>query len=275
MNGRTVSVVIPTYNRVAYITRALDSVAAQTCPPLEIIVVDDGSTDGTADMLRRDYPRVKVIRQANRGVSHARNTGIGAASGDWIAFLDSDDAWLPEKLARQLRALAEHPKRCIVHCDEVWIRRGIRVNQKAKHRKYGGHIFAKCLPLCVISPSASLINRSVFDEVGMFDESLPACEDYDMWLRICARYPVLYLDEQLIIKYGGHPDQLSRRHWGMDRFRIRAIAKLLEEVWLADEHRNAAIDMLQEKIDIYLQGATKRGNRSHVVEFTRLASRYA
>lgn len=275
MTGMTVSVVIPTFNRAHLITRALDSVAAQTRRVTEVIVVDDGSTDGTEDIIRSNHPYVKLVRQTNHGVSHARNTGIKTAGGEWIAFLDSDDAWLPEKMARQRDALVRHPDYRIVHCDETWIRRGVRVNQKKKHRKYGGHIFSRCLPLCAISPSASLIHRSVFDMVGLFDESLPACEDYDMWLRICSRYPVLYVEQGLIIKYGGHPDQLSRRFWGMDRFRIHAIAKLLEQQQLEDEQRKAAVNTLLGKIEIYLQGAARRSNSSHVEEFKLMADRYA
>lgn len=275
MDGGSISVVIPTCNRAPLISRALDSVLAQTRPVLEIIVVDDGSTDGSAELVRSHYPEVKLLRQANHGVSHARNTGIRAAAGDWIAFLDSDDAWLPEKVARQCDALGRQPGLRIVHCNEIWIRRGVRINQKQRHRKYGGHIFTRCLPICAVSPSAALIHRSIFDAVGLFDESLPACEDYDMWLRICSRYPVLYLDEQLIIKYGGHADQLSQRYWGMDRFRIQAIARLLEAGQLAHDQRMAAINTLQEKINIYLNGAARRRNTRHVEEFSRLASRYA
>ena len=275
MDCGTVSVVIPTFNRINYLRRALDSVVAQTRPVTEIIVVDDGSTDGTTDSVRKRYPEVKVIRQANHGVSHARNTGIRNAAGDWVAFLDSDDAWMPDKMSRQFSALAGHPGYRVVHSNEIWMRRGVRVNQKKKHRKYGGYIFARCLPICAISPSASLIHQSVFAAVGLFDESLPACEDYDMWLRICSRYPVLYLDDKLIIKYGGHPDQLSGQFWGMDRFRIRAIANLLDQQQLADEQRKAAVNALLEKIDIYLQGAAKRRNSLHVEEFLRIAGRHA
>jgi glycosyltransferase involved in cell wall biosynthesis len=275
MDGGTVSVVIPTYNRINYLPRALDSVAAQTRPVTEIIVVDDGSTDGTTEYIRKRYPDVNVIRQANHGVSHARNTGIHNAAGHWVAFLDSDDAWMPDKMSRQFNALAGDPGYRIVHSNEIWIRRGVRVNQKKKHRKYGGHIFTRCLPICAISPSASLIHRSVFAAVGLFDESLPACEDYDMWLRICSRYPVLYLDDELIIKYGGHADQLSRQFWGMDRFRIRAIANLLDQQQLADEQRKAAVDTLLGKIDIYLQGAAKRRNSPHAEEFLRMAHRFS
>ena len=275
MDGMTVSVVIPTFNRADLITRALDSVTLQSRPISEVIVVDDGSDDGTQDIIRRDYPHVRLITQVNGGVSRARNTGIRNAGGDWIAFLDSDDAWLPEKMERQISTLAIHPEYKIVHNDEIWIRRGKRLNQKLKHRKFGGFIFSRCLPICVISPSASLIHRSVFDAVGLFDESLPACEDYDMWLRICSRYPVLYIDEELIVKYGGHPGQLSGKFWGMDRFRIRAIAKLLDQTALSEDDRAAAVAVLQNKIRIYLLGAAKRSNNRHVEEFMHLAARYA
>lgn len=255
----TVSVVIPSHNRVHVLGRALDSVLAQTRPADEIVVVDDGSEDGTADWLARHYPQVRMLGQANRGVSAARNRGIGAARGEWIALLDSDDEWLPHKLQRQLDALAAHPGHRLCHADEIWIRHGRRINPMNKHAKSGGRIFQRCLPLCVISPSAALLHRSLFDEVGLFDEALPACEDYDLWLRICATEPVLYVDAPLIVKHGGHEDQLSRRFWGMDRFRIRALQKILAHPGLSDADRAAAHSVLAQKARVYAQGARKRG----------------
>lgn len=253
-----VSVVIPTYNRGSVLPRALDSVLAQTCSATEIIVVDDGSTDGTMQCLEDEYPEVRRVTQENRGVSAARNRGIEAAMGEWIALLDSDDEWASEKLERQLAELAARPESLVCHTDEIWIRHHRRVNPKRKHAKYGGRIFRYCLPLCAMSPSSIVIHRSVLDDVGLFDEKMPACEDYDLWLRICARYPVLYLDEPLVIKYGGHPDQLSRRIWGLDRFRIRGLEKILEAGILEEADREAALDTLLEKIDIFLAGAEKR-----------------
>ena len=271
----SVSVVIPTYNRVHLLERALDSVLRQTLAADEIIVVDDGSTDNTASTLKSFHPEAKLIQQDNLGVSAARNTGISAARHDWIALLDSDDVWHENKLERQITALNNAPEYLICHSDEIWIRNGVRVNQMNKHKKAGGHIFQHCLPLCAISPSAVMIHRSLFDEIGLFDENLPACEDYELWLRICSRYPVLFIDEALITKHGGHHDQLSRRYWGMDRFRIQALNKIVSANKLNDGDRDAAIKMMVNKINIYLAGAEKHGNTEHVEDFKELLTKYA
>lgn len=270
-----VTVVIPTWNRAGSLRRALDSVFAQTRPPDEVIVVDDGSSDGTRRMVREGYPRASYLFQENRGVAAARNRGAEKAGGDWLAFLDSDDEWLPRKLERQLHALGAQPEFQLCHTDEIWIRRGRRVNPMKKHAKSGGWIFQRSLELCLISPSSVLLRRDLFDFLGGFDESLPACEDYDLWLRITALHPVLYVDEPLIVKHGGHPDQLSRRFWGMDRFRIRAIDKLLEEDGLLSaEDRRAAVAALARKIDVYLAGARKRGKGEDAAHYEKLRARY-
>lgn len=262
-----VSVVIPTFDRQSVLPRALESVLAQTRPVDEIIVVDDGSTDGTAAMVADEFPMARLVGQENLGVSAARNRGIELATGEWIAFLDSDDEWKPEKIERQLLALAAHPMDRVCHTDEIWIRHHRRVNPRRKHAKFGGSIYRYCLPLCAMSPSSILIHRSVFDEVGVFDEDLPACEDYDLWLRICARLPVHYLDQALVVKYGGHPDQLSRRIWGLDRYRVRALEKILESGVLDDEDREATLRVLLEKIEIFLSGAEKRQRWDDVETF--------
>lgn len=254
------SVIIPTWNRAERIAGALESVLSQTRPPQEIIVVDDGSSDATRETIAREFPEIRYCHQANRGVSSARNTGIAMASGDWIAFLDSDDRWQPRKLERQTAMLGARPQYRICHTDEIWIRNGRRVNPGKKHAKRGGFILRYCLPRCVISPSAILLHRDVLTHVGCFDEQLPACEDYDLWLRICALYPVLFIDEPLLDKHGGHEDQLSRRYWGMDRFRIQALEKLLRSTRLSAADYTATIDTLLEKIRILQQGAEKRGN---------------
>ncbi len=267
-----ISVIVPTHNRAQLLARALQSVVTQATPPMEVIVVDDGSNDGTEDVVCTRFPQVQYIRQNNQGVSNTRNRGIEAASGDWLAFLDSDDEWLPQKLTSQKEMLAANPQYKICHTDEIWIRNGTRVNAMKKHTKAGGFIFERCLPLCVVSPSSVLIHRSVFDEVGLFNEDLPACEDYDLWLRICARFPVLYVDRPLIIKHGGHADQLSHRYPAMDRFRIIALENILQEN-LSPQHYQAALDMLITKIDIYLQGTIKRDKQEEITKY-RQKQRY-
>lgn len=270
-----ISVIIPLYDRAERVQRAIRSVLNQSCTPGEVIVVDDGSTDGSRAIIPAAFPTVRYIWQENQGVSAARNRGIAEARGEWLAFLDSDDEWLPRKLERQMEALAANPDMRICHTNEIWIRRGRRVNPGKRHQKFGGYIYQKCLPLCIISPSSVLIHNSVFQEIGFFDTSLPACEDYDFWLRACSKYPVLYLDEALIIKYGGHPDQLSRKYPGMDRFRIRALEKMLLSGELSREDYLAALKMLEQKIDIYVQGALKRGKMQEVQELLRMKAFFA
>ncbi len=269
-----VSVVIPTFQRAAVLPRALESVRSQTRPAGEVIVVDDGSTDGTADLVRRQFPEVRCLRRPNGGVSAARNLGIEAAVGEWIALLDSDDAWRPEKLARQLAALAAAPDHLVCHTDEIWIRDGRRVNRGARHAKTGGRIFRDCLPLCAISPSSALIHRSVLAEVGVFDEEMPACEDYDLWLRITARYPVLLVDEPLVEKHGGHADQLSRSIPGLDRYRIRALVKILEQGCLDPGDRDAVVVTLERKCRIWADGAETRGRAVEADGYRDLARRW-
>ncbi len=265
-----ISVVIPAYNRADSLPRALDSILAQTEPVDQIIVVDDGSEDGTDSLLARDYPDVQVLRQDNRGVSAARNRGIAAARHDWIALLDSDDSWLPHKIARIRAFQQQHPDLVLIHSDEIWMRRGVRVNPMKKHRKTGGWIFEHCLPLCAISPSASVIRRTTIEALGGFDETLPACEDYDLWLRLCWCHEVGYIDEALIVKYGGHADQLSRRYPAMDRFRVRALDRLLRSGELPSEAAAAARAMLRHKLEILLGGAHKHGNQQMIDEFAPL-----
>ncbi len=263
----TVSVIIPTFNRCDLTSRAVTSVLKQTRSPDEILIIDDGSTDGTYEKIPHQFRETRFITQEHQGVSAARNRGIREARGDWLAFLDSDDEWLPRKLEAQLRSLEEAPSFKVCHTNEIWIRRGRRVNPMKKHEKHGGHIFRYCLPLCVISPSSVIVHKSVLERVGGFDESLPVCEDYDMWLRITPLYPVLYLEEALVMKYGGHQDQLSRSAWGMDRFRITALEKVIRSGILSPEDRQAAIDMLLAKIDVYMIGARKRGKDDEMKDY--------
>lgn len=268
-----IAVVIPTYNRQNLLFRALRSVYAQTRLPDEVIVIDDGSTDNTKSKLRAKFPDITYCYQDNAGVSAARNTGISKSQSEWLAFLDSDDVWLPEKLAKQELALQDNPDYCICHTEEQWLRNGKRVNAMRKHAKKGGWIFQHCLPLCVMSPSSIIIHRNIFNQVGYFDTSLPVCEDYDLWLKITARYPVLFIEQPLLIKYGGHDDQLSKKYWGMDRFRIKALENILARSNLNDANRTVAIAILKYKAKIFAQGALKRGKKEDAQYYQTLVDK--
>jgi glycosyltransferase involved in cell wall biosynthesis len=251
-----ISAVIPTHNRRERTVEAVESVLSQTLRPDEVIVVDDGSTDDTPSAVARFGDALTLIRQEHSGVSAARNRGIGASSGDWLAFLDSDDLWEPGKLQAQMKALDTHSDYRIVYTDEKWIKDGRYRNQGKRHAKHSGWIYERCLPLCIISPSSVLVHRCVFDTVGLFDDQLPACEDYDMWLRVCARFPVLYLPEKLTVKRAGDWPQLSAQH-SLDRYRIIALTKILEGGALSHWQRPITLDMLREKVLIYARGCRK------------------
>jgi len=257
-NHPLVTVIIPTFDRAWCLARAVKSVLEQTHDNIELIVVNDGSTDNTLEILAPFLEKTTIISQARQGVSAARNVGIQRASGDLISFLDSDDLWLPDKIACQVDFFQKNPDALICQTEEIWIRKGIRVNPKKKHKKLQGMIFKPSLHLCLVSPSAVMMRRSLFDTVGLFDEELPACEDYDLWLRVAARYPIHLLDKPGIIKHGGHPDQLSAHH-SLDKYRILSLTKLLKETCLTREQRGAAEQVLLEKARIYGQGCIKRG----------------
>ena len=255
-----VSVVIPTFNRARKVVRAITSVLSQTFTDIEIIVVDDGSTDGTNKVVEQfDDFVTYVAHSSNLGVSAARNTGIKTSSGPLIALLDSDDHWLPEKLAAQVGFFDEHPGAGVCQTEELWIRNGRRVNPMKKHLKPSGDIFEPSLKLCLVSPSAVMLKRCLLDKVGGFDEDLPVCEDYDLWLRISCRYTVHLIREPLVVKEGGHPDQLSASYKGMDRFRIKALMKLIKSGTLNEKQLEATLAELSLKCRIYGKGCLKRG----------------
>jgi glycosyltransferase involved in cell wall biosynthesis len=262
-----VSVIIPTYNRPEFTQEAIDSVLGQTFQDLELIVIDDGSEPESRKW--NVERRTRVYYRPHLGVSAARNFGVSVSQGKYIAFLDSDDLWLPRKLEKQIKFLEElrrlvagsEERYKICYTNEKWLRKGHHLNQMKKHQKFGGWIFEKCLPLCIISASSIIMERAVFDELGGFDEALPVCEDYDLWLRLALRYPIGYLDEKLIVKRGGHPDQLSKKYWGMDRFRIQALEKLLN-MNLSEEKQELVLQEIKKKSAILTRGALKRKSKN-------------
>ncbi len=257
-----ISVIIPAYNREKLLVEAVRSVLDQKGVPedIEIIVVDDGSTDNTGEALASLGGEITYLRQEHSGVSRARNLGISSSRGEWIAFLDSDDLWLPGKLRAQMGFFSDHPEILLCQTEEIWVRNGKRINPRKYHKKPSGHCFPLLLERCFISPSAVVIHRRLFDLVGFFDESLPACEDYDLWLRIGCRFAVGLVEKPLVIKRGGHPDQLSATVANLDKYRMEAIVKLLRTAQLNPEQKHAAEEMLQKKYRIYSGGCLKHGN---------------
>jgi len=270
-----VSVIIPTYNRLPLLKEAVDSVLAQDFEDFELIVVDDGSTDGTGEEIKRYGGRVKLLQYPeNRGVSAARNRGVLYSRSKYIAFLDSDDLWVKGKLKVQVGFLDENPHFPMCYTDEIWIRKGRRVNPMLKHAKYSGWIFEKCLPLCTISPSSAMMRRTLFSKVGLFDEALPVCEDYDFWLRVSVRFPIFFIDRKLIVKRGGHSDQLSQRSWGNDRYRVIALEKLLSEPYVEAEERGRIFEEMKRKCQVLYKGFLKRGNESEGRRYQEIMMRY-
>jgi glycosyltransferase involved in cell wall biosynthesis len=257
-----ISVIIPTFNRAKFVVDAVRSVLDQkgVAGHLEIIVVDDGSTDNTGEAIAALPGKIGYVRSERAGVSAARNLGISLSRGEWIAFLDSDDLWLPGKLRAQTKFFSDHPDALLCQTGEIWVRNGRRINPRKYHEKPQGYCFTLLLERCLVSPSAVVVHRRLFDLVGLFDESLPACEDYDLWLRIGCRFPIGLVEKPFVIKRGGHSDQLSATIANLDKYRIEAIVKLLRTAPLDADQRIAAEKMLEKKRRIYCDGCLKRGN---------------
>jgi glycosyltransferase involved in cell wall biosynthesis len=267
-----ISVIIPTFNRSGVLLRAIHSVLNQSYKHFELIVVDDGSTDETERLLKPfiENQSIQYVRQDNKGVSSARNRGVSHASGEWLAFLDSDDEWLEDKLLHQIKFLNENFHLKIVYSDEIWMRNGVRVNQKKIHQKKGGWIFAHCVAQCLIGPSSVLLSKNLFTEMKGFDESYEVCEDYDLWLKISSRYEVGLIETPLIVKYGGHEDQLSTKFFAMDMWRLRALKNILNDDILSEEFRVLIKETMKKKGDILISGYQKYGNHDAILEVRQL-----
>lgn len=254
-----VSVVIPTRDRVGPLLRAVDSVLRQSFTDFELIIVDDGSSDATKKFVRgyRD-PRLRYFKRPRAGVAAARNFGAGEARGEWLAFLDSDDVWRRHKLSEQIRYHAANLGILISQTEDVWIRDSVRVNKMKKHMARAGDIFKESLKLCLICCSSVMMKKSLFVETGGFDETLPTCEDYDLWLRITAGHPVGFVAKPLVTKFGGHADQLSKKFPVMDSYRILALEKLLGSGVLSEEQEAWAQEEREKKHAIVLNGLRSR-----------------
>ena len=260
---QSISIIIPVYNRIKLLPRSIDSILNQTHKNFELIIIDDCSNDDIKKIIKNYKDnRIKYIRnKKNMGVSYSRNIGIKKSMYDLIAFLDSDDKWLPDKLNQQLQYFKNNPDINIVHTEEIWIRNGIRVNQKKHHKKNGGDIFIPSLELCLMSPSSIMIKKHIFNKYGYFDESMPVCEDYDMWLRVSAFEKVGFISIPLLIKYGGHSDQLSRKYEAMDKYRVQSMIRIYKINKLPIAKRDAIIKVILQKSNILLKGALKRNKK--------------
>ncbi len=274
MKEPAVSVIIPTYNRAAMVSEAVESVLSQTFSQFELVVVDDGSTDDTAERLESYGSLLRVLRRERGGVSAARNSGIAATKAPLLAFLDSDDLWHPEKLAVQTSYMNTFPGADISHTDEIWIRGGRRVNPRDRHAKAEGKAFLRLLRESLISPSAVMIRRSVLEEAGGFDENLPACEDYALWLCLSRHREIHLIHRPLVTKRGGHDDQLSRSLWGLDRFRISVLRRLSADTSLDPLEAAEVREVLAEKCRILASGSRSRGRAEEAESYLSLAAEY-
>jgi len=260
MDCPLVSVVLPTFNRAWALKDAVESVLSQDYPNIELIIIDDGSKDNTQELLEIYKSQSIILKQKNTGVAAARNVGIKKSRGEFIALLDSDDAWDKRKISCQVEFFKHHPEALICQTEEIWIRKGKRVNPKVKHKKKSGMIFEPSLDLCLVSPSAVMMKRQLFDLKGYFNEEFTVCEDYDLWLRVSATLPVFLIDKPYTIKRGGHKDQLSSFH-SQDKFRIRSLLNLIASGSLTQVQASKAKKVLKKKCTIYGNGCMKRGRK--------------
>lgn len=224
----TVSVIIPTFNRRDHLPIALDSVLAQTYRDYEIIVIDDGSSDDTREILTPYAESIRYFYQENRGIAGARNRGIGESDGAYIALLDSDDYWLPRKLERQIAYLKENPQWGMVATRCSSISADGRFRKQNRPGK-SGWILTDLFRSNFIRTSSALITRECLDRVGCFDESLPECEEYDLWLRIARHYPIAFINEPLTV-YTDNPHGVSTDSLAGRLIRL----KVLEKEYLKD-----------------------------------------
>lgn len=224
-----VSIVIPTYNHEQYLARAIKSVLKQTHKNAEIIICDDGSSDNTKEVIKKfkHHKKIRYYYQSNQGLASTRNLGIKKAKGEFIAFLDSDDYWLPKKIEKQLKIFTKNKQIGLVYCFHYWVSEAGKITGKKK-KNYRGDIWQDLLQgnLIVGSGSAAVVKKECFDKIGLFDESLKSCEDWDMWLRIARVYQI-DLTPELLVKITQHPHKIKQQKWSLARGRFKVIKKNL------------------------------------------------
>jgi glycosyltransferase involved in cell wall biosynthesis len=268
-----VSVVIPTYNRVSLLKEAIDSVNRQTYRRFEVIVVDDGSEDHTRFVVDEyELGFVSVPHCGRPG--YLRNLGVENASGELLAFLDSDDLWRRTKLERQVAYMRSHPEIPLCHTRELWLRAGRTVSQAKQRHEREGHIFGACVRKCIIGPSTVIMRKDLFEEVGGFDPDLEIAEDYELWLRISSAHRIGYIDEPLVTKRGGHEDQLSEKYGQIEIFRLRALLRDIERGLFGGQNLILARREAARKCRIYGRGCEKRGKIQEAAGYFELANRF-
>jgi glycosyltransferase involved in cell wall biosynthesis len=213
---QSVTVVIPSFNCARFIREAVDSALAQTVPPLEVIVIDDGSTDNTPEIMAvyATDPRVRYLRQKNAGPSTARNSGIRAAQGEFIAFLDADDRWKPNKLERQLDKFSDDDIGVVFSGSRVFDKQGIRSENRAKESSCAD-MLQSLITTTAFFPSSVVVRKRCFDTCGLFDESLKKVEDREMWIRLAKRYR-FGCTPDCLVDYRLHAGALNMQTDGME-----------------------------------------------------------
>ena len=245
-----ISAIIPTYNRAEFILKAVKSIQNQSLSVGEIIVVDDGSTDNTKELLENE--NITYIYQENKGVSSARNRGIKEAKYEWLAFLDSDDLWHKNKIEEQVALHVNSPELKASFTDELWVRNNKTINKK-KHLQKEEPTFLNSLRTCKIGTSTFFVHKSIFDEAGLFDETLKVCEDYDLWLRILKKHTIKLINKELTTKQAGHENQLSFTTPLIDKYRVIALKKHINSKYKGD-----ILKEIEYKETILKNGAKKR-----------------
>ncbi|MDD4294806.1 MAG: glycosyltransferase family A protein [Candidatus Omnitrophica bacterium] len=272
------SIIIPAYNRQKYLKIAVESVLAQSFNDYELIIIDDASNDNTESYIKNIstiHHSINYIKNPkNLGISKSRNVGLKNAKGEFICFLDSDDRFRHDKLQITYNYIKEKTDIKIFHTKELWFKNGQYLEPKVYHENPNGYIFKNTVKLCCISPSTAAIHKSIFSDIGIFDENLPVCEDYDLWLRITARYSVALIPLYLTIKQGGLPDQMSQKFSCMDKFRIYALEKILASNTLNPDNYKIAVNELIKKCEIYIKGASKHNNYSDLDKYTKIITKY-
>lgn len=273
-----VSVILPVYNRLPLLKEALDSLTCQSYKDMEVWIADDGSTDGSLEYARQwieGRPGGVLALEHSGFPGLVRNRGASQAKGDWLAFLDSDDLWKPEKLEKQIEQIEKNPEISLWHCREVWLRGDSIVSQKKQRHQREGYIFADALKKCIIGPSTVLIRKDLWQWSGGFHEDMEIAEDYELWLRLCSREKVGYLDEALTVKRSGDWDQLSEKYGQIEIFRIEGLRVLVESSWFEKNGDRKTQIMAEEelirKCRIHSQGCLKRHKVNEAAKYEKIA----